>query len=179
MIKKIIIYFFLLNLFLSFPFVVRAEYVLPYPPVMPGNKMYRVGRIIDRLKQYWFFGNLAQLKYRRSLSDKYLVESKTLFEYKQYLLASDALVRSDSQVGYIKDLIHNAKNSGVDIADYSRTVKEQMSVHISVLERMKSLLPEEFVWRPEKVQSTNLQIGSMIDTSISLRKKIYNEFNSQ
>jgi len=84
-------------IFLSVSPQVRAEYVLPYPSAMPGNKLYRIMRIIDELKKPLYFGSITRYKYHLSLADKYLVEAKTLFEYKQYLLAVDALERSDRE----------------------------------------------------------------------------------
>jgi hypothetical protein len=157
---------------------VRADYVLPYPSYMPGNKMYHVMRIIDQLKRYWYWGNIAQVKYHQGLGDKYLVEAKTLFEYKQYLLATDALARSDSQVAVIMPFIDKARQQGIDPKLLITSVAEEMSVHLSVLEVMKTQLPKEFVWTPEKAKATDLQIGTMLENSFALREKIYVEATS-
>jgi hypothetical protein len=155
-----------------------ADYVLPYPSYMPGNKIYRISRIIDSLKKYWYFGNLAQVKYHQSLGDKYLVESKTLFEYKQYLLASEALLRSDSYVSAITGYIQKAKKEGIDTKQLENTVTEEMVVHLSVLKNMESQLPSEFIWKPEKAESTDLQIEAMLKRSSSLRETTINSIRS-
>lgn len=110
--KKILILVLIIFIcFLTVPSV-RADYVLPYPSVMPGNKLYRITRIVDQLKKYWYFGNIAQIKYHLGLSDKYLVEAKTLFEYKQYLLATDALKRSSDQFSQIHQYVIKAEAGG-------------------------------------------------------------------
>jgi len=131
--------------------VVRADYVLPYPSFMPGNKIYKISRIVDRVKEYWYFGNLAQAKYHLSLSDKYLVEAKTLFEYKQYLLALDALTRSD-------DHFSQQKNT------------EAAKAHIFVLESLLGQLPDTFQWTPEKETATQLPIAQKLQDSIKIRE---------
>src|SRR3989344_2434627 len=81
---------------------VEAAYVLPYPSYMPGNKLYTFSRFFDEVGRIWNFGSIASTKYALHLSDKYLVEAKTLFEYQQYLLALDALQRSDRQLKCLK-----------------------------------------------------------------------------
>jgi hypothetical protein len=157
---------------------VQASYVLPYPSYMPGNKMYRVMRIVDAVKRYWYWGNIAQVKYHQGLADKYLVEAKTLFEYKQYLLATTALLRSDTQISAILPFLDKARQQGVDTKELAQSLVEETSVHLSVLEIMKNQLPKEFVWTPEKAKATDLQIGAMLENSLALREKTYAEATS-
>ena len=142
----------LLISFLALASSVRAEYVLPYPSFMPGNKLYRVTRIVDKLKNYWYFGTIAQAKYHLGLSDKYLVEAKTLFEYKQYLLAVDALGRSDDEFRKV------SKNPAA------------AQKHIEVLTQLLSLVPDTFTWTPEKSEATRLPLKDLLEASIRLRQ---------
>src|SRR3989344_5659903 len=94
-------HFGLASLFLIFLFIFAEQciaesiYVLPYPSSMPGNKLYKVHLFLESLEQYWYFGSFGQFKYSLKESDKYLVEAKTLFDYKQYILANKALQKSD------------------------------------------------------------------------------------
>ena len=175
--KKILINVFVL-FYLSFIIghlsLVKAEYVLPYPSYMPGNKIYRVSRMMDKLKNYWYWGTIAQIKYHLSLSDKYLVEAKTLFEYKQYLLATGALTRSDAALIDITSLIEKGKSEGKDVSAQKTIVVEAMKTHVSTIEYMKQWLPNEFQWTPEKVAATDLSIGTMLDTSMQIRNTLLN-----
>jgi len=164
----------LIFIFLCFVHPVYAEYVLPYPSYMPGNKMYQVSRIIDTLKNYWYWGTIAQIKYHLGLADKYLVEAKTLFEYKQYLLATDALLRSDAELTGIIPLIEKGSVEGKDMSQFENTIVEAMQVHLEKLEVMAEQLPGEFLWTPEKKDATNLSIRQMLDTAISIRQNIVN-----
>lgn len=149
--NKTAIFLFLVYSFLFIVPVVNAEYVLPYPSFMPGNKIYKITRVVDKLKEYWYFGNLSQAKYHLALSDKYLVEAKTLFEYKQYLLALDALKRSD-------DYFSKQKNI------------EAAKAHILVLESLLRQLPPTFEWKPEKDDPTQLPISEKLEQSIIIRQ---------
>lgn len=131
-----------------------SAYSLPYPSYMPGHKLYTVSRFIDTLKSYWHWGTIAQFKYHRYLADKYFVESKILFEYGQYLLAVDALKRSDEQFMMT-----------------SPKVLEQMKAHRDILKRLKQMLPEEFLWQPEKQPPTLLPLHRLLDEAIELRNE--------
>ncbi len=140
--------------FLIVTFPAHADYVLPYPSFMPGNKLYKVTRIIDTLKKYWYFGTIAQAKYHLALSDKYLVEAKTLMEYKQYLLGVDALVRSDNEFKALQQ---------------TPIVKEAAAAHKKTLSELLITTPKTFIWSPEQSPATELNLGRMIQTSIDLR----------
>lgn len=150
---------------------VFADYVLPYPSYMPGNKMYKASRVIDKIKKYWYWGSIGGVKYHLSLSDKYLVEAKTLFEYKQYLLAVDALKRSDTEFLEIPQFIVRAKGDRKDTSALENTVKEATQTHIQILDGLKQILPAEFTWTPEKTVPTILPIGKFIDTSVNIRNR--------
>lgn len=163
---------FLLVLLFSTPSLVFSEYMLPYPSVMPGNKVYRVSRIFDELKRYWSFGSIAQTKYIMSMADKYLVEAKTLFEYKQYLLAFDALNRSDNEITKLSSLVGAGVAEKKNMSRIVSSIKEEMRAHEMVLIKLQTELPSEFTWTPEREVSTVLAIYDRLMESIKLRQKI-------
>jgi len=165
----VVIIFIHLSFIIGHLSLVHADYVLPYPSYMPGNKLYKVSRIIDQVKKFWYWGSIAGVKYHLGLSDKYLVEAKTLFEYKQYLLATDALRRSDTEYIEIPQFIVRAKVEGKDITLLEKTVKEAAQTHIQILDGFKQTVPAEFTWTPEKTTPTILPIGNLIETSINIR----------
>ncbi len=155
---------------LIFALPVRAEYVLPYPSFMPGNKVYKVTRVIDELRAYWYWGPLGKVKYHMALADKYLVEAKVLFEYKQYLLAVDALVRSDTHIREAPYWIERAAAEGKDVSRLKEIAIEEKLQHIKVLRSIQEQAPEEFTWTPEKSAPTQLPLHGMLDESIAARE---------
>jgi hypothetical protein len=158
--------------FLALPQPVSAEYMLPYPSFMPGNRIYIITRLVDAAREHWSWGNIARTKYHLGLSDKYLVESKTLSEYKQYLLMKDALTRSDFQATKILTYVNNAEGEGKDVAGLREIVADAMAVHWHVLERMQNDLPHEFLWQPENEKATDVQIADLLEASQAIRKEI-------
>src|SRR3990167_6873899 len=84
----------------------QSSYVLPYPGEMPGNKVYKLNLIKEKLEKYFYFGNFSQFNYNLKYADKYLVEAKTLFEYKQFLLGDSALKKSDSYFKNLKIILY-------------------------------------------------------------------------
>lgn len=169
---KRIVSLLIITYFISVVMSVHADYVLPYPSYMPGNKLYKIDRIIDQLKRFWYFGNIAKVKYHLALSDKYLVEAKTLMEYNQFLLGADALTRSNKEFSGIPLNLAGAKNEGVDTTTLKGTIQEAAIKHTSVLAALQRSVPHTFVWRPEKSVATNLDLGSMIQSSEELRMSV-------
>ena len=154
--------------------VIASEYVLPYPSFMPGNKVYTVMRIIDSFEKWWYWGNIAGFKYHLKLADKYLIEAKTLFEYKQYKLGMDALKRSDIQIPMMVISLQSAYREGKDIKQLQALAFDAMTAHVKVLERLLTELPSSFQWSPEKKQSVRLNLSDVLIESIALRKKSLN-----
>ena len=147
-------FFIILVMLLTVGAPAYAEYVLPYPSYMPGNKLYKISRIIDDLKQYWYWGNIAQAKYHQALSDKYLVEAKTLFEYGQYPLALDALARSDEQLQKVSSKVIDARKA-----------------HVALLTKLLTQSPETFVWQDEHKAAITLDLSGALGRSLKIRNE--------
>lgn len=160
-----------LLLFVFFVSKVNAEspYVLPYPGEMPGNKVYKLNLIKENLENYFYFGNFSQFNYNLKYSDKYLVEAKTLFEYKQFLLGTSALKKSDNYFENLKGNLEKAKSEGKDISQKREILKNVSQKHIEVLSKLKNEVPEKIEWRPEKISPTFINLWNDIKISISKR----------
>lgn len=162
----------LVSFLLAFVFVspAQADYVLPYPSFMPGHKLYRLSRMIDSIKRYWYWGNMASYRYYLTQSDKALVEAKTLFEYGQYLLAIDALKRSNDAVVRAPAALNKAKQEGKAIDRYERELIDAKRKHTEIITKLKVELPQEFTWRPERANPTQLHIAESLDTALRTRQ---------
>lgn len=150
----------------------QSSYVLPYPSFMPGSKFYQLQLLKDALLKYWYFGNFGQFRYNLKQSDKYLVEAKTLFEYKQYLLGYQALEKSNEHFVKLKPILANARNEGKNITEKEKTLHVGGLKHIEVLVALESSFPETYFWQPEKSLPTNLHLKSIIEKSIEIRKGV-------
>ena len=148
----------------------QSAYVLPYPSEMPGSKFYHAFALWDRIMEYWHFGSLSQFRYNREQSDKYLVEAKTLFEYKQYLLAQQALTKSDTYFEQAKFWLEKAKKEQKTDSRITSLFREAALKHIEVLSLVKKQSPETFVWQPENKQSTALYVKNDIEKAILVRQ---------
>lgn len=149
----------------------NSSYVLPYPSAMPGSSLYKINLVKDEILKYWYFGNFGQFKYNLKLADKYLVESKTLFEYGQYLLAIRALHKSDDYFRKTEKFLSKAKSEGKNIEVNRSIQKNSAKKHIEVLKKISQELPENFEWNPEKDKPSSLHLRKEINNSISTREK--------
>lgn len=148
----------------------QSNYVLPYPSTMPGGISYKLHLIFEQISKYWYFGDFGQFDYNLKMTNKYLVEAKTLFEYKQYLLGYKALQKSDSYfINILPDLVRAGKN-GKNTLQKRIVLKEARQKHIETLEEMKITSPDRFNWQPEKALPTTLDIKRTIENSVSIRK---------
>lgn len=145
----------------------QEEYVLPYPGFMPGHPLYKLSEFIDQIQELWSFGSLSSFKYNLSMADKKLIEAKTLFEYKQYLLATKSLLRYEEHFNKASFLLSRAESEGKDISKQRAIFTSARKKHVEVLEKLKSELPEEFVWTPEKGTPERLKIRKLIDDAIN------------
>jgi len=149
----------------------ESSYVLPYPPPMPGSFLYKIRLVSEKIQKYWYFGNFGQFSYSLKQSDKYLVEAKTLFEYRQYLLGTQALKKSDVYFSETKPYLIRARKEGKNISKNMSFIKDAGLKHIEVLDKLELQVPKTFVWKPEKSFPSTLDLKESIRRSILIRSK--------
>lgn len=167
--KILVLVFFLLLIFNSHSANAASDYVLPYPSFMPGSSLYKLHQIFEYAMKYWYFGNFGQFNYNLKESDKYLVEARTLFEYKQYLLAHTALEKSNYFFKNTKPYLQKAKQQGKDIDEKLSILNSASQKHIEILQIIKKEVPDKFTWSPEKSKKEDLFLHLEIDKTIKIR----------
>lgn len=148
----------------------QSTYVLPYPSVMPGGIQYKIHTVWENLLKYWYFGSFGQFTYNLKESDKFLVEAKVLFEYKQYLLGTTALEKSNFYFVHVKPYLMKAEKEGKDISQKKVILHEASLKHIEVLTSLKTNVPDSFLWQPEKSPTTQLPLKKVIQDAIEERE---------
>jgi hypothetical protein len=141
---------------------VNAAYVLPYPSYMPGHVLYGSQKVFDRMQEWWYFGLIGQAMYYRTLSDRYMVESKTLFEYGQHKLATQALVVSNKHFLQAYLTIMDLEAEEYDAGQQRILVQEASIKHKEILTYIDTLIPDEIVWEEEKKDSETLPIALLL-----------------
>jgi|SRR5581483_556250 len=154
------------------PVYADSSYVLPYPSTMPGNSIYKIHTLYERLLRYWYFGDFGAFEYNIRESDKYLVESKTLFEYKQYLLAYNSLQLSDQYFLKIKPALLKAQKDGKNISEKNTIMESEAQKHIEVLTDLEKIVPSTIIWSPENSTPSTLKSAEEINNSIKIRNKV-------
>lgn len=149
----------------------ESNYVLPYPSTMPGSKFYIINLIKEKVLSYWYFGNFSKFKYNLKLSDKYLVEAKTLFEYKQYFLGINALRKSNSYFTNTSPYLIKAKIENKDISKNRTILREAALKHKEVFMKLEKDLPEIFIWIEEKSLPAVLELKKAVREAIAIREK--------
>ena len=166
--KRLYLIFFLFFLFTKTA-LADSSYVLPYPSAMPGNSLYKLHVLYEKLSRYWYFGDFGQFKFSLRYADKYLVEAKILFEYKQYLLGYSALDKSNLYFQEIPQDLKNASENGKNISEKEALFREARERHVEVLKEIKTKTPKIFNWQPENDKASILLIHELIDESVAIR----------
>jgi len=166
-----ILFFFFLTFFSPVLVFAESSYVLPYPSSMPGSLFYKVHLVFEGISKYWYFGDFGQFEYNLKMADKYLVEAKTLLEYKQYLLGYKSLQESDFYFSNILPSLMKAEKNNKNIVQKNLVLKQAAGKHIETLEKMELNTPAIFIWQPEKALPTTLYLKKAIISSALLRKK--------
>lgn len=167
---KLILLLFTICYFLFALEAYASSYVLPYPSFMPGSKFYRMAQILEKVQQYWSFGDLAQFKYHLKWSDKYLVETKTLFEYGQHFLAIRALKKSDDHFQRAILCLGKAQQEGKNISQKQVLLNLASLEHKRVLKQILTTSPKEIIWQEEKKESQTLLIKDLLEQAIKIRE---------
>ncbi len=149
----------------------ESNYVLPYPSSMPSSTAYKFHLLFEAISKYWYFGDFGEFDYNLKMADKYLVEAKTLFEYRQYLLAYKALKKSDQYFINIRPNLAKAEKNGKNIFQKKAILNAASQKHLEILIEIENSTPDIFLWQPEKLTPTNLNLKKTIDESMRFREK--------
>lgn len=169
---KIILFLFISLLIIAFPCKIYASYTLPYPGIMPGNKLYLLAEAIDYTKGFFAFGDFATFSYNLSQSDKYLIEAKTLFEYGQHELALRALKKSNLHINESKKAIELAAKHHKNISEKEKKLHSAIDKHNQILSKLYQELPEEVLWSEEDQVPVKLKLRKEINTAVNLRSSL-------
>ena len=167
---RIFILVFFFSIFFRTSVFAQSNYVLPYPSNMPGSIFYKLHLIYEKVSKHWYFGDFGQFDYNLKLAEKYLVEAKTLFEYKQYLLGHEALQKSDFYFSKTLPSLIKAEKNNKNIVQKRSLLREAGQKHIETLEKIQTDTPDIFNWQPERALPTILNIKESVNSSINIRK---------
>lgn len=165
---------FILFLLFVFPRVSLAssDYVLPYPSAMPGSKLYFLHKIEEKISKYWYFGDYGSFTYNRHFADKYLVEAKTLFEYRQYVLALQSLSMSNHYFKKMQSSLENTPHTKYGREEKKALMKNVAEKHLEVLQMLGLNLPNDFIWKDENMSARILDISGDIGFAELIRKEV-------
>lgn len=149
------------------------SYVLPYPAEMPGSRFYKIQELTHEISKFWYFGSFGKFKYNLQSSDKYLVEAKTLFEYDQFLLGQNSLLKSDEYFSKLLSNINQSKLEGKNISGLIFLHNQARQKHMEVLLKIRDDVPDTFDWQPERKSAITIKLHEVIDRSIEERNIPY------
>lgn len=143
---KKLLYVFIAVFFLLTPLSVPANqtndsYILPYPSVMPGNKLYVIKETWDKLRGILALGSFSRFSYELGQADKKLVEAKVLYEYGQIALGNKALEKYQTHMMVLPKLLEAANKEGKNISEKEELLKRAGIKHQQVLLELSKISP--------------------------------------
>jgi hypothetical protein len=137
---------------------------------MPGNKLYVARQFLEQVQEFWYFGDMSKVKYHIKMADKYLVEAKTLFEYKQIKLGEVSLSISNDHfakaVLYERDVAYEKKDKG----EQEELLKNSGHKHSEIINLLMKDLPEKINWQEEKKDSETIWVHMILKQALIIRQ---------
>lgn len=143
-----------------------ADYVLPYPGLLPDNPLYKAKILRDKFVSFLISDPLKKAEFYLLTADKRLNGALYLFEKDK---SKTRLVQStiSKAENYFEKAIlktKEAKRQGADTKDISRRLSASLLKHketVKNLEEQQSSLKEEFVLLEKRIEDFEKKVESL------------------
>lgn len=120
-----------------------AEYVLPYPGLLPDNPFYHVKTIRDRIVGFLISDPIKKTEFNLLQADKRLGAGRMLVQKGEILLAEQTISKGENYFDDVFTQLHIAKQRGLATEDVVRKLLTASQKHILVLKQLEATVPEE------------------------------------
>src|SRR3990172_4345567 len=105
------------------PTPVMIDYSLPYPGILPGNPLYSIKMLRDRIMELFISDHLKKANFYLLQADKRVSSSLMLFEKQDKELGQTTLSKAQNYLEKSLEKAIQAKNSGKDVGDIYARIK--------------------------------------------------------
>lgn len=141
--KSLISLFLLLSLFIFSTFTAIAaisevEYQLPYPGILPGNTLYSLKEIRDKISGFLIKNPLKKAEFNLLKSDVRISAAISLSEQKKDIsIIETTLARAVDYYNEALTKTREAKEQGMDIRDFVKKLSLANQKHVEILENIE------------------------------------------
>ncbi|MBI4097723.1 MAG: hypothetical protein HY426_01670 [Candidatus Levybacteria bacterium] len=118
------------------PTPVMIDYQLPYPGILPGNPLYSLKMIRDRIMEFLISDPLKKSNFYLLQADKRLASSLMLFEKGEEKLGQTTLSKGQKYLEKSLDKAIEAKESKKDIGDIFARIKNSATKQKQEIEKL-------------------------------------------
>lgn len=120
-----------------------AEYVLPYPGLLPDNPFYHVKTIRDRIVGFLISDPLKKTEFNLLQADKRLSAGIVLVQQGKVSLAEQTISKGENYFDDVFTQLQIAKQQGLGTEDVIRKLLTASKKHILVLKQLEATVPKE------------------------------------
>jgi len=127
----------------SLPTSASVDYFLTYPGILPGNFLYPLKMVRDRI---WLFLTTDHLQKAQTLllfADKRLAAGKTLIEEGKETLGITTLSKAEKYLERALTQAKVAREKGKDVEAFLNTLEKASQKHQEVLEEIQEKISED------------------------------------
>ena len=146
------------------------DYPLPYPGMLPDNKLFILKKARDRVMEFLIADPLKKAEFYLLLSDKRLAMAKTFVDYNKFDYAKDSLLRAENFYEKAESNLWKAKSANKNIDELKSRMLKAGDKHLEIQETFRKNNTEQF--------GATLETANMTITRAMGRIKDYDKNSS-
>lgn len=123
----------------------HSEYPLPYPGILPGNPLYQVKMVRDRVFEILIVDPLKKADFYLLQADKRLAAGESLIVKGNAILGEETISKGEKYFGLAIELTKQAKNKRKDTKDLTDRLARSWDKHNEVLTELALNGPKDII----------------------------------
>jgi len=145
------------------------NYFLPYPGILPGNSLYPLKMIRDRVVSYFITDPVKKAEFYLLMADKRINAGKFLADYRKYSLVEPTISKGQNYFDQSIELAAKTKKQGINIKNLTEQLNKASEKHEEVLGVILLEIPDDY--KPgirnsiERSKKTRSSVNSLPETN--------------
>ncbi|MBI4999194.1 hypothetical protein HZB97_00300 [Candidatus Gottesmanbacteria bacterium] len=124
------------------PGVIKVDYVLPYPGILPDHVLYPVKMLRDRILDFFIREPIKKTEFLILMADKRLGAGKTLIDYGKISLGEITVSKGEKYLERAIGKVSEAQRLGKNVSGVLDKLEKSTKKHLEVLEEVLEKAPE-------------------------------------
>lgn len=146
--------------------MIKMEYYLPYPGILPDSPLYKIKALRDRLELWLTFDNVGKAKRELSFADKRINAAIFLMQGGKTGLAVTTATKAEKYMEAAVGKVVEERGKGVDVKSLLLELSKSTAKHLEVLTEMQTKLSGDDLKALEMASKTTLAAKERVEQSL-------------